>query len=219
MQFPFSYIQNNPTNGLVGWWRLNEGLGSNIRDSSPNNFTGVLVNSPTWVKGKFYRNALSLNSANSESVTIGTGTYPILCTTPITYSAWINTNGAASNILTIIGGASQQHLQFRLTPPGNLQLVSENLGNIGQSTFLISDNIWYHVAASYDILSNYEFYVNGILTNNGNNNVGLLPSQTLIGKNGQDPEYFNGYLNDVRIYNRILLPQEILAIAEWRGAF
>jgi hypothetical protein len=34
--------------GLVGYWKLNEGVGSSAADSSGNKKTGTLINSPTW---------------------------------------------------------------------------------------------------------------------------------------------------------------------------
>jgi hypothetical protein len=36
------------TNGLVGEWKLNEGSGSTVYDSSGNGDNGTLVNAPTW---------------------------------------------------------------------------------------------------------------------------------------------------------------------------
>ena len=43
---------NSPFNsGLVGMWRMQEGTGTTIADSSGNGNTGTLVNTPTWVTG------------------------------------------------------------------------------------------------------------------------------------------------------------------------
>ena len=33
---------------LQGWWKLNEGTGTSVADSSTNSNTGTLVNGPTW---------------------------------------------------------------------------------------------------------------------------------------------------------------------------
>ena len=40
-----------PTSGLIGRWGLEQGSGSSATDSSGNNVTGTLVNTPTWVAG------------------------------------------------------------------------------------------------------------------------------------------------------------------------
>lgn len=40
------------TNGLVGWWHLDEGEGTTAYDSSGNGNDGTLINNPTWVEGK-----------------------------------------------------------------------------------------------------------------------------------------------------------------------
>ena len=35
-------------NGLIGYWRMDEGTGTSVADSSTNSNAGTLVNSPTW---------------------------------------------------------------------------------------------------------------------------------------------------------------------------
>jgi hypothetical protein len=40
-----------PRSGLVGWWKLDEGEGSIVRDSSGNGNNGIAIGSPTWTTG------------------------------------------------------------------------------------------------------------------------------------------------------------------------
>ena len=40
----------NVTQGLVGWWKLDDGSGSVAKDSSGNGYDGKLINGPVWTK-------------------------------------------------------------------------------------------------------------------------------------------------------------------------
>jgi hypothetical protein len=40
----------NVTQGLVGWWKLDDGSGTVAKDSSSNPHDGILVNGPVWTK-------------------------------------------------------------------------------------------------------------------------------------------------------------------------
>jgi hypothetical protein len=62
-------IQKNYTdwyNGLVGYWKLDEGSGNITSDSSGNGNNGTIIN-PTWVDGK-YGKALSFNGSSFATV-------------------------------------------------------------------------------------------------------------------------------------------------------
>src|SRR5207248_10131144 len=60
------------TTGLAGNWRFDENTGTTAADSSGNNNTGTLVNSPTWFSpGRIGVSALSFVDTNQQSVTVG----------------------------------------------------------------------------------------------------------------------------------------------------
>ena len=50
-------------NGLVGWWKFDEGSGTVAYDSSGNGNNGNLTNGPTWTTGKI-GGALSFDGEN-----------------------------------------------------------------------------------------------------------------------------------------------------------
>jgi hydrogenase maturation factor HypE len=71
-------------------------------------------------------------------------------------------------------------------------------------------NAWTHLAATYDG-ANLRIFVNGVqvgaLAQTGNM---LVSARTLrIGGNSVWGEYFNGVIDDVRVYNRALSAAEI----------
>ena len=85
------------------------------------------------------------------------------------------------------------------------------------STTVRSLNVWYHVAGVYNASARtLDIYVNGVL-NNGTLS-GTVPASQInsavnvnIGRRSGGGFYFNGVIDDVRIYNRALSQAEIQA--------
>ena len=74
-------------------------------------------------------------------------------------------------------------------------------------------NTWYHLAATYD--GTLKIYVNGELVNTTSSPVAPTSASTLyIGIRGGSFGYFNGKLNDVRVYDHALSPVEVAEIAK-----
>lgn len=80
-----AHAQTN--NGLVGWWRFDEGTGTSALDSSGSGNTGTLTAGPTWVVGK-YGDALSFNGTSQYVLTSTAAKIPTIQGN-LTYSAWI----------------------------------------------------------------------------------------------------------------------------------
>ena len=80
-------------NGLVGWWKFDEGSGTVAYDSSGNGHDGNLTNGPTWVAGKI-GGALSFDGVNDHVIAhnfLGIGG-----SNPRSISAWIKTVSSSS---------------------------------------------------------------------------------------------------------------------------
>ena len=78
------------TTGMVGYWKFDEGSGTNTADSSGNNNNGILVNGPTWVTpGRMGTAALAFASTNLQAVTVSNAA-SLNMTGGITITAWVN---------------------------------------------------------------------------------------------------------------------------------
>ncbi len=82
---------------------------------------------------------------------------------------------------------------------------------------VINNGQWHHVAAVITIGQGASIYVDGALSTTQSSDIQAFAgaSPLLIGLNGWVPygTYFNGTLDDTRLYNRILLASEIITLA------
>ncbi|HUX35695.1 MAG TPA: LamG domain-containing protein, partial [Candidatus Paceibacterota bacterium] len=208
------------SNGLVGYWKFDEGQGTSTQDSSGNGNTGTLSASPPgWVSGKV-GDALSFNGTNYVSVPDSASDDPI---SAWTLSALVkrSSTGIQHDIIEKYDWtAGNGNFAMRILSSDKLiaylinGTVSASCGNTVTS---IGSGNWYHVAATYDSsISTLKCYVNGSVeaTNAAVSIVPLNSTVTLkIGCQGNDcSNKFNGLIDDVRIYNRALSAAEIMAL-------
>ena len=93
------------TDGLVGWWKFDEGSGTVAYDSSGNGHDGNLTNGPSWTTGKI-GGALSFDGVD-DYVEIK-NYYGISANDPRTASAWLKSNFQYSTAhRTIVSWGSQ----------------------------------------------------------------------------------------------------------------
>lgn len=211
--------------GLVGLWTFNGAdLTDKIYDRSGSGNNGYVgggtATSTMKVAGKLGQ-GLKFNGSTSY-VTVGTG--PNLSGISFTISSWIKTADNTTN--GSIYEAWQSPWSFRLyTGSGavNFQLRNTSGADLltgGVATAAISNNTWYHVVAVYNYVNSStgtaNLYINGALATSVSCNVancllmdnsGSIPR--LMGKKGDASNYFNGIIDDVRIYNKALSASEV----------
>jgi len=205
--------------GLMGWWKLDDGAGALAMDSSVHGNSGTLTNGPVWVAGKI-GGALRLDGRN-QYVECGNG--PSLnVTDQITLAVWINPSAA--------GNGQHQHY---VTKGDKCYALKHNTGNYmefdiydrgwftarGPAVTAASFNgVWHHVAGTYDgkIL---KMYIDGELQPafGAESHVGHIPLTATSVSIGRDNDaggrrYYNGLIDDVRIYNRALSQEEIVRV-------
>ena len=202
-------------------WKLDETTGTVAPDDSANAYDGTLVNmdDSDWVAG-VDGNALDFDGVD-DYVEI-TGYKGITGVQARTCSAWIKTNQVSGEIMTWGSHASNGGLWIiRVNEAGQLRTEVKG-GNINGST-LINDNAWHHIAlvleddGSPDI-SEAQLYVDGQLEP-----ISAVVDEPIntdfvenvhIGVYAPFLRYFQGQIDDVRIYDRALSEAEIVEIAQ-----
>jgi len=189
--------------GLAGYWKLD----GDANDSSGNDNHGTLINTPVFVTGQIGQ-AVSFPGDASKYVQIGNKS--TLNNQTFTMSAWVNPASLSKQIGIISGGNGAPGL--RITSSG-VALMADNSKTIciGASTLLQAGS-WVLVTVTHDSTSNVvRLYANGTdITPSAScaaHAFSFTQANWKIGTNVFYP--FNGYIDDVRIYNRALSASEV----------
>jgi hypothetical protein len=202
-------VSNIQTPGLVAAYGFEELSGSVVNDVSGNGNHGQMTNAVRSASGRYGR-ALSFNGTNS--IVSVTDTPSLDLTTGMTLSAWVRP-GATTGWRTVVLKERASSLSYALyshsggSQPAGFIANPVDTDAAGGSAPL---NTWTHLALTYDgtILV---LYVNGVEVDRTGPPGAILTSAGAlsIGGNNVWGEWFNGLIDEVRIYNRALNPAEI----------
>ena len=233
-------INNSDTTGpnhnlmLKGYWKFDEGSGTLARDSSGYQNNGTLLNGtdrcangscPVWIAG-IYNNALKLDGLN-DYVNISDSTNVNFTGTLLTLATWVNlsTTSSADTTMRIIsktaGSGSEQYELFYTTDSHAVAnrfrfdiRNSAGLTSLYTNETFTSTNIWYHVAGVYNS-SHMIIYVNGLEKNTTplSGSITGRASDVNIGRAASGGQFFNGTIDEARMYNGALAASQISALA------
>lgn len=200
----------NLRNGLVGWWRLDETSGNPI-DSSGSGYTGSPT-STTFVSSCKRSNCLGFNGTSSY-VTLGMNAFNTL-TNNFSYSVWVFPNSVTVQQVFFSLGAGRAWGGIENTSKAAFQYFDGGNRYIYGATSLIINN-WYNITVTKSSTDGVKVYLNGVLDGS---DAGRTSSVTAYaGENAAIGgamylgvnQPFNGLIDDMRIYNRVLTEQEI----------
>ena len=205
------------TSGLVGYWTFDEGSGTTANDSSGNNNTGTLTNGPTWTTGKIGQ-ALSFDGVN-DYVDAGNSTTHEFGTNSFSVSAWaypdvIAPDFSVERFIVSRVTATEDNGWWLHAVAGGIRGVARQDANAAAVLFPASAGQWYHAVLVVDRAVNQIYlYVDGILRGSasiaGFGDVDAEERNLLIGAERTDIRFFDGSIDEVRVYNRALSPQEV----------
>jgi len=198
----------------VGYWKFNEGYGTSAKDSSGYGNNGTITGA-TWTNAGKFNKALSfdgsssyVNCGNNSSLNMGTGSF--------THSAWIKAPEGNTNRNIIDKGLGTTAYGFRLGTDGKVSVDIRGGGAIGTaSTIRVDDNSWHYVSVVLDQSSDLvKIYIDGVLNNTGDASaIGDTDNSNnfFIGADNANQYYFDGTIDEVKIYNYALTEDEIKA--------
>jgi PKD repeat protein len=194
--------------GLVAAYGFDEGTGTTVKDRSPYGNTGT-ISSATWVTTGRFGRALSFNGSSSW-ITVNDANSLDL-TTGMTIEAWVYPI-ALSGWRSVIMKESTNDEVYSLyaNVPQVAIVTSEGLVNVSTSSLPL--NRWTHLAGTYDGATQ-RLYVNGVQVAS-KSRTGAMAASTRPLRIGGDSlwgEYFQGLIDEVRIYNRALTATQIQA--------
>jgi hypothetical protein len=202
---------------LIGWWKLNEGAGTVAEDSSQEPHDGNLVNGPAWTRDPGGNEPCLQFSGANQYVSLGNilqGSYAEL-----SIACWVKHDKTGWNNIVERSDWSG---------PGGIGLMMDynttsvtfgfywNNNNV-RSIVNAQDGQWHHVVGTLSRGESgyvYRIYVDGTLDNTQTGNMGLAPASNgwAIGARYDGTYAYRGLIQDVRIYDRALSEEEILAI-------
>ena len=210
--------------GPVAHWKFDEGEGTKAFDSSINRNSGTLTGAshlPTWTSGKF-GSAIEFDGVD-DYVNVGNDS-GLNIANAITIEAWANSAiagsaySAAGHILTkkqtnegtysLNANASSNDFRFKILLDG-----SEGTARTIDSNDNILADVWYHIVGTYDGAI-MKMYIDGVLQDDTLSIAGTIdvdnPGILTMGNRSDGANLFNGFIDDVRIYNYARSADEIL---------
>jgi hypothetical protein len=208
---------------LVAHWKFDEGAGTIAYDSAGDN-DGTLVNGPTWTVGQI-GGALDFDGDN-DYVVVADDESQQITTNQITLSAWIKLDADVGNTQRrIICKQEAACISWGLEifgdgyygSTGNQLVFHDSDGKTAWRNCISPTDLglsqWYHVAVT-DNAGEIRIYLDGQLNQSSNGGYGIpenISAPINIGCVEND-KFFNGVIDDVRIYDRALSAEEILAL-------
>jgi hypothetical protein len=192
--------------GLIAYWKLDEAEGEIAHDTA-NGYDGALQGEPTWQpESGIVDGALQFDGVDDYIVT---GSILNPARGPFSVIAWVKGGAAGQVVLSQSGGGEKWLLADPLE--GNLMTDLKSPGRDArslQSQTNITDGTWYRIGFVWDGTSR-TLYVDGIVVaEDAPNALYGLDSGLYIGcgNNIQPGTYWSGLIDDVRIYNRVVIP-------------
>jgi hypothetical protein len=210
--------------GLVLYLTFDEGSGNIVYDYSGNGNNGVLYNGsnvcsnppnsgcPTWVDGKFGK-ALSFDGID-DYVEIPDSASLRVPDPSVTVSVWVNRFSHDANYEGIITKWEQvgnfKGFLMQSMVDGSIRFLIGNGPTHSRATAVITDNEWVHLLGTYDG-STIKLFKNGVLVSSVSFGGGTYTTNPVeIGRRIHGATaYFNGLIDEVRIFNRALSEEEI----------
>ena len=210
--------------GLLGYWRFDEGFGGVAANTVTNNFNGTLVNGPAWVASQaavalqpIATNCLKFAGVNGY---VQVAHNPDLNAYPLTATGWFRTTNAVSPVQSIVS-------KYKESSGNGWSLFVQNGKLRGfyyhppfvaaidfTSSTIVADGAWHHAALTVDASGGKLFLDGTLIGSSAWPSAASAPTNTeslLIGC--YDPsiytQRFHGALDEITVWNRALTAGEI----------
>ncbi len=218
------------SSGNRGYWHFDEANTSDRIDSSSNGNMLTNINGVSWTTNGKIGNASDFERDNSQYLKIESyEAVGLNFGLSFTLAGWIKRESTGSDMVLVSKydyGTNDRAYRLMINSDNNLRLIVSPDGTynsaysaIGGAT-LTSANDWYHIAAVFDAgAQTFKIYLNGILDAELNvtyNTVFQSSAPFVVGadmNNGQAADFYDGLMDDWRVYSRALSATEIQTLS------
>lgn len=221
-QIAWDYNRGAP----IGWWKLDEGTGQTVYDSSVNGSNGTLgadanagADDPTWNSSGKYNSALQFNGTSqyvkvsgsalglSQSFTASAWIWTS-ASNPVSWSSIImglNSSCSTNNGYYIVRKANTNNIRAGFYDSGGTEHPLDSNGSINLSS-------WNQVTVTYDYSTgSIKLYLNGKLDNSTSIAANTAVRSNTIACMGvnNSGNYFTGLIDEPKVYNYALTAAQI----------
>lgn len=197
---------------LVSYYKFNENSGTSLADSKGSN-TGTLTNmtgnewftSPAMFET---RNCLKVNGSSNY------GTIPAnasLQNSVFTVEFWMQMDAPSTTWAGIIDNGRDANRNWYFFPvPGSYTIIF-GVGSgsgVAEIWMGIDNSDWHHIAGVFDGTTMY-LYLDGVLNQTATATIGTSMRNIIIGKRDGYSQYYNGKLDELRIWSDVRTAAEI----------
>jgi hypothetical protein len=190
--------------GVVGSYNMINSNNGTLIDNSPFNHNGVISNclqmKAMWGEGLSF-------DGNTSNVSLGND---FIQGDALTIGAWIypRTFGGGSQGRILSNSKTMFYVD---DTNDNLGFSNDNSTYVNSASNSIYVNTWQHVMVTRNSSGSVNFYVNGDISGARNQNAGTLSTGSVmhIGNNPSLNRGFNGIIDNVVIWNRVLSVNEV----------
>ncbi len=204
--------------GIVAHWKLNESSGTTAADASGWGYNGTVVGASWNPTGGKLGGALQFDGSDDY---VWSSYLGITGSNPRTCAAWIKTDRPSGEIITW-GNRDVDAARWVVWVDGTGVLRVDVGGGYIFGTTVLTDDLWHHIAVTSDgsTTDNIALYVDGktetisgIVSKSINTQALATTKLGVFHLLGSAGSYFDGLIDDARIYNRVLSMQEVWNLA------
>jgi hypothetical protein len=198
----------NTDPALIGWWKFDEGSGSVAKDSSGHGNDGTINGNAQWVEG-WRGSALNFDGTDDY---VGTGKSLLNNAVDYTMCGWVKSRNSTASRIGLFGQNDLIEMGFN---NGNAEIWGATGGTTSTPWAFNNATEWHHIAV-VDSGSSVMIYIDGVLANTGGGGThGTSTYFFNIGGGGiwdATGNWFNGQIDDVRLYSRALKAAEVKSL-------
>lgn len=192
----------------IARYQLDEGEGQQANDSTDFGHDGTLHGSPDWVTGQF-DTGLELDGdsdyveiEHDDTLNVQNGSWTVM--------GWVYQEQDQTGGIMSKPGSSW----FYIGDGGILSLEEgdDPWSGVYTPSGSISTNTWHHVAATQNETDHVRLFVDGEQQANGTLDLGISDDDMYLGTWDGDIQHWPGILEDVRVYDEELRPDQIEGI-------
>jgi autotransporter-associated beta strand protein len=206
------YVQVGlPTGDELAYWPLDDAAGTNAQEVV-GGATATATNGVAWTTGR-YHGAAQFNGVNQyfeAPLSVSETSYAA--------SLWFRTSQASGGLYMVTATSGGWDRSLSLSG-GNIVAYIYNSETVSSTGLNLANGQWHHLVHTFGgTVGGQKVYVDGVLVASGAKNQSQFNSDNRVrfGHNNA-AGYFNGTMDDVRLFQRALSSDEVMALYQGGG--